>query len=236
MAERPIFVPVPEQEGYVRQISFEIPWAGGFAESQKWKNITSLHAAAERAGYAPLLEISSKSDTRAGQKLSAFNLRVQSTFGELTLENAFQGSKVFARGGPFTDLYNVEPRQAKRDPRLQESGQLTSFTFDGYDFPLVPRTVFYDWLYLTAIFQHRDWIKERIDGRYQYAGFTDIEFNPAKSFNCQARSCALFVSLMREGKLEAYMHTPQTFIAAMKTNAASEPEQRHIAQARLRVG
>jgi hypothetical protein len=28
----------------------------------------------------------------------------------------------------------------------------------------------------------------------KYVGFTDIEFNPSKSINCQARSCALFVS------------------------------------------
>jgi Aldo/keto reductase family len=35
-------------------------------------------------------------------------------------------------------------------------------------------------------FTHREWL-ERL---YRYAGFTDIEFNPSKSINCQARSCA----------------------------------------------
>ena len=28
-----------------------------------------------------------------------------------------------------------------------------------------------------------------------YDAFTDIEFNPNKSINCQARSCALFLAL-----------------------------------------
>jgi len=34
-----------------------------------------------------------------------------------------------------------------------------------------------------------------------YDTFTDIEFNPKRSFNCQARSCALFVALARKGLL-----------------------------------
>lgn len=51
MAERPIFIPTSEEDGYVRRIDFEIPWAGGFAEVQKKKNIRSLHDAAKAAGY-----------------------------------------------------------------------------------------------------------------------------------------------------------------------------------------
>ena len=30
----------------------------------------------------------------------------------------------------------------------------------------------------------------------EYEGFTDIAFNPKKSFNCQAYSAALFISLI----------------------------------------
>ena len=122
MAERPIFVPTTEKNGYVRRIDFDIPWAGGFAEVQKKKNIRSLHDAAKKAGFEPLLEVSSKSGEIAGRHLSAFHLVVMSKFGNMPLENAFQGSKVFERGGPYTDLFEVEPREAKRDPRLRESG------------------------------------------------------------------------------------------------------------------
>jgi hypothetical protein len=223
MAERPIFIPTTEQEGYVRRIDFQIPWAGGFAEMQKKKNIRALHEAAKGAGYAPLLEVSTKSDEAVGRNLSAFNLRVMSQRGEMPLENAFQGSKVFENGGPYTDLYDAEPRDAKRDPRLQNSGALIGFRFDDFDFPLTPATVFYDWLYLRAIFPDRAWLKNRVDGDMRYAGFTDIEFNPAKSINCQARSCALFVTLMREEKLERYLDSEAGFIAAMAAHASTQP-------------
>ena len=237
MAERPIFIPTTEEDGYVRRIDFEIQWAGGFAEVQKKKNIRSLHAAARKCGYEPLLEVSSKSDEVAGRHLSAFHLRVMTTVGDMPLENAFQGSKIFEHGGPFTDLYGFEPREAKRDPRLRGSGALIGFRFDGFDFPLKPTTVFYDWLYLNAIFPHRVWLKNRVDGEKQYAGFTDIEFNPGKSVNCQAKSCALFVSLMREGKLEQYLDTPTAFIAAMSAHSSrSMDDQSNVRQSRFHVG
>jgi hypothetical protein len=237
MAERPIFVPTTEVDGYVQRVDFEIPWAGGFADVQKKKNIRSLHEAARKAGYEHLLEVSSKSEEVAGRHLSAFHLRIMAKVGNMPLENAFQGSKVFEHGGPYNDLYDVEPKEAKRDQRLRDSGALTGFTFDGFDFPLKPTTVFYDWLFLNAIFPHRAWLRNRVDGEVRYDGFTDIEFNPGKSLNCQARSCALFVALMRENKLEQYLKSPATFIDAMVTHPSHSAEhQPYIRQSRLRVG
>ena len=237
MAERPIFIPTTEEQGYVKRIDFEIPWAGGFAEVQKKKNIRALHDAAKKAGYEPLLEVSSKSDEVAGRHLSAFHLRVTTNLGDVPIENAFQGSKVFEHGGPYTDLYEVAPREAKRDPRLRNSGALTGFKFDGFEFPLLPRTVFYDWIYLNSIFPHRDWLKNRIDGEKRYDGFTDIEFNPSKSVNCQAKSCALFVALMRDDKLKAYLESPSIFVAAMSKHTVQiTAQQPHVRQARLQVG
>lgn len=234
MAERPIFIPTTEADGYVKRIDLEIPWAGGFAEVQKKKNIRSLHDAAKKAGHAPLLEVSSKSDEIAGRHLSAFHLRVSLGGRDMALENAFQGSKVFEHGGPYTDLFDVEPREAKRDPRLRTSGSLKGFEFDGFQFPLKPTTVFYDWLYLNAIFPHRQWLKNRVDGEMRYDGFSDIEFNPSKSINCQAKSCALFVSLMREDKLENYLATPSQFISAMAAHISeSSTNQPHVAQPRM---
>jgi hypothetical protein len=69
------------------------------------------------------------------------------------------------------------------------------------------QTVFYDWLYITAIYPHRDWLQRLCN----YAGFTDIEFNPSKSINCQARSCALFVSLMKNDLLDRVVTSPEAF-------------------------
>jgi hypothetical protein len=200
MAERPIFIPAPESLELVKQLPMQLKWHPGFAPSQKKKNIIALHESAARAGYAPLLEVSTKSDEQVGQRLSAFSLMVNTeTSGKLPLESAFQGSKVFERGGPFTDLYRAAPRDARRDPRLKESGGLTGFKFENISFPLEPKTVFYDWLYIKALYEHREWLRRHI---FQYAGFTDIEFNPERSINCQARSCALLVALIRSGLLD----------------------------------
>ena len=140
------------------------------------------------------LEISSKSKSERGQHLSAFYMKVRlDDREEIPLECAFQGSKVFERGGPFTDLYWKEPSDAKRDPRLKESGSLKGFKFQGFTWPLEPKTVFYDWLYISFLKRYRDWAPKL----YAYGGFTDVEFNPHKSINCQARSCALFLSLIK---------------------------------------
>lgn len=209
MAERPIFVPVPDERELVKEIYFRLTWHGGFAPVQKQKNVAELHAAAAAGGYSPLLEISTKSTEKLGQHLSAFHLKVRNGDGEIPLECAFQGSKVFEHGGPFTDLYSADVRAAKSDPRLRDSGCLIGFDFHGLRFPLEPRTAFYDWLYVNAIYPHREWLVRL----HRYAGFTDIEFNPERSVNCQARSCALFVSLMSNGLLERAVESPERFIA-----------------------
>jgi hypothetical protein len=208
MAERPIFVPAPDEPELVKEIYLRLKWHPGFAPVQKEKNVAALHEAAAAAGYAPVLEVSSKSVEKLGRHLSAFHLKVQSPIGEIPLESAFQGSKVFERGGPFTDLYAVDARDAKRDPRLRESGRIVAFGFDGIRFPIEPRTAFYDWLYINAIYPHREWLQRL----HRYAAFSDIEFNPERSVNCQARSCALFVSLLTKGLLDSAVESPQAFI------------------------
>ena len=157
--------------------------------------------------------------------MSAFHMTVPTKeHGRIKLELAFQGSKVFEHGGPFTDLYKKgekEIGQAKRDPRLKESGALTGFRFEGFDFPIEPKTVFYDWLYCSFLAEYRDWVPKL----YGYAGFTDIEFNPRRSINCQARSAALFLSLMKRGELDAALQSPSSFIQAL-SDSKYRPELR----------
>jgi hypothetical protein len=209
MAERPIFVPSPESPELVNEIFFQLEWNSGFAPIQKKKNIAALHASAAKRGFAPLLEVSTKSDSPLGQYLSAFNLKVRSwEFGEIPMECAFQGSKVFETGGPYTDLYTLaEARDARNDNRLRESGRLVGFSFEGTSFSLEPKTAFYDWLYINAI--SASW--KPFSALKQYAGFTDIEFNPYRSINCQARSCALFVTLVSKGALQSAISSPDAF-------------------------
>jgi hypothetical protein len=206
---------MPDSDELVKEIFFQIHWHSGFARVQKEKNIEELHAAAALAGYRDLLEISTKSKSERGRHLSAFHMTADTKdYGTIKLELAFQGSKVFERGGPFTDLYRKEEKEigeAKRDPRLQNSGNLIGFRFEGFDFPLEPKTAFYDWLYISFLKNFRDWAPKL----YAYGGFTDVEFNPHRSINCQARSCALFLSLMRRNLLDKAIESPQAFIALL---------------------
>ena len=192
MAKRPVFV--VESAGRVAEVNVEFKWHPGMSAAQKRRSVASLHQAARNKGLHTVLEVSTKSDEMIGRSLSALNLEISlSSLGKLSVECAFQGSKVFKGGGPFVDMYHMDAVAIKRDSRLRESGALLKFDLKGDVWPLEPKTVFYDWLYLLALIQN----SKLSDQLSSYSGFTDIEFNPKKSFNTQARSCALFVALKR---------------------------------------
>ncbi|MGM9592880.1 MAG: DUF6977 family protein [Candidatus Onthomonas sp.] len=200
MAARPVFVPI-QKAPFVHVYMPEFTWNGGFAVSQKQKNIIALHESFhKRFPDRKLLEISSKSLQDLGVHLSAFHLskEVPSLGKSVPVECVFQGGKVFSSGGPYTDLYTASPRDAKRDPRLKSSGALRNFCFEGETMPLIPRTIFYNWLYVNALLENPQYTQQLL----QFDGFTDIEFNPDKSVNCQAEAAALYVSLSRLGLLE----------------------------------
>ena len=207
MADRPVFVPVTSGVSLVAEIPLTFKWHPGMAPSQKKKNIFALHEAAQAIGLGPILEVSSKSGHELGRRLSAFSLMIDVSEQRMSIENAFQGSKVFEKGGPYRDLYDVSSREAKRDPRLRESGRLVAFRLQGRDFPLSPATAFYDWLYIRALYPHRKWLNLLDD----CGGFSDIEFNPQRSLNCQARSCATFMSLKHRGLLDASVENFDVF-------------------------
>lgn len=213
MAERPVFLPLDSGSCLVREVPVQFVWHPGMAPSQKKKNVIALHESAAKKGLSPLLEVSSKSEREIGRKLSAFCLKLKVDGRETTVECAFQGSKVFERGGPFRDLYWLDSREAKRDPRLKNSGHLICFRFEDRDYPLSPSTAFYDWLYANALFPHREWLKRL----QQCIGFTDIEFNPERSVNCQARSCATFVALEERGLLDDAMESFEVFRRLLQT-------------------
>jgi len=198
MAVRPVFRPI-EHHPFVIEMDISFKWYPGFSVSQTQKSIFSLHHAIKKQGVDPVLEISSKSSQSLGFQLSAFNLVFETLDGKkMSVECAFQGSKVFENGGPYRELYQVSSRKAKKDERLQTSGKLTGFLFMDEEFPTNPKTAFYDWLYLLALKQNQV-LSSQLPS---FQGFTDIVFNPKKSFNCQARSAALFVALSKKGLIE----------------------------------
>ena len=209
MANRPVFITNTNIVGYVEEKNIDFVWFPGLSKSQKQKSIQSLHNAFIQ-GYpgAKVLEISSKSLQTIGVELSAFNLMFSFQKTTFNVDTAFQSSKVFEFGGPFPDLLNKSAREAKTDERLKNSGKLIQFIFYGQKWPLEPKTAFYDWLYLNAVSQNTE-LANQIMG---YSAFTDIEFNPQKSINCQARSAALFVSLKRIGILESVLNTMEEFL------------------------
>ena len=190
MAKRPAFF---VRQGKVISEMYSFEWYSGFAVSQKQKSIKSLHNEIMKANInANPLEISTKSKETIGIKLSAFNLKINN----YTLENIFQSAKVFENGGPYLDLLNVSPKEAKRDERLHRSGILKAFRYQNEDFPLIPQTVFYDFIYITAI--KKSFTIDEINAILGYNYFTDIEFNPAKSINTQARAVAMLKLIVDE--------------------------------------
>lgn len=165
----------------------------GFALSQKQKGIKIIHDTYVRnfKGVEPL-EISSKSTVELGVKLSAFNLKNKDGY---TVENIFQSSKTFEEGGPFVDLLGVSPAKTKKDDRLHNSGNLICFTYKDIKYPLNPTTSFYDYIYIQSLLDNRDLMEELNSYIKDGATFTDIEFNPDRSLNCQAKTIALYVGL-----------------------------------------
>jgi len=211
MAKRPIFVPLLDGKRYVLERYVDFHWHSGFAKSQKQKSIRDLHQMALKDhGVKNPLEISSKSESELGVALSSFNLRFETSKGRsLTVEAAFQGSKVFEGGGPYTDIFGMPPMEAKRDDRLKSSGRLTKFIFFGRVWDLDPKTAFYDWLYINALLKNPHLASMVTD----FDGFTDIEFNPERSINCQARSVALYCALFHNDKIDFALESRENFIS-----------------------
>lgn len=208
MAKRPIFIWQNSNNELFCEKDISFYWNPGFSITQKRKNIHALHKRAEELGFSPLLEVSTKSESKLGQRLSAFNLRTPSEAGEIPVECAYQGSKIFEFGGPFTDLYQKSPREAKKDSRLNINGKLIGFQYHDNIWPLRPKTAFYDWLIFQALYSYATYLKRLLN----YSGFTDIEFNPEKSVSCQARTCAIIASLIARNEFTQAASDPGDFM------------------------
>ena len=226
MASRPVFVAKGDPAHLVSELSFDFPWNPGFAPVQKKKNVVALHEAAAKRGLTPLLEVSTKSEQKIGQHLSAFNLKIKTELGEISVESAYQGSKVFENGGPYHDIYKVDSWTAKKDQRLKESGAIIEFNYFGQRWPIIPKTAFYVWLYLSALEPHQEYLKRL----FIFEGFTDIEFNPERSINCQARTCALLVSLLKINALSDALRSQSDFIAMISTDSFNQPHSTDLKQ------
>lgn len=214
MATRPVFVPNYSEDALVDVLNVNFQYFSGLAVSQKRKSIDSLHGAIKQdLKLEKILEISSKSEDILGTYLSAFNLQLKekNTNRAYSVECAYQGSKVFDNGGPYTDLFNCTSREAKKDTRLIDSGNLKCFQFFNTTWDIQTGTAFYDWLYINALNSNTQY-HEDIE---KFDAFTDIEFNPKKSKSCQAFSVAMFLSLRHKGLLNQ-IKKPADFLEIYK--------------------
>lgn len=209
MATRPAFFPSCEKVGVDDAQAFDFEWNAGFAFSQKQKNVKALHQAIEKAvpGCRPL-EISSKSPVALGVALSAFNLSIPYGTGRSSVEAVFQASKVFETGGPFPELYERNSREVRDFVKGESRGALIAFEAHGVRWPLNPTRAFYDWVYIRFLVKNPDLAEALLD----YDCFTDIEFNPQKSLNCQAYAVALYLSMRRAGVLQMALKNRDEFL------------------------
>ena len=199
MARRTIFIPSRKSDNFVINEEVEFTWSPGLAISQKQKSIKSLHEKAkQKLNLKDILEISSKSNEEHGKLASAFNLKFSWQGKNSSVESFYQGSKVFKHAGPFTDLYEKSSKNAKKDKRIKDSGDLLGFSF--FDEKWALEDDFYTWIYLIGLTQN----KKLSESLLQYEAFTDIEFNEKKSFNCQAYSAAFYVSLVKNNKMNLH--------------------------------
>lgn len=210
MSKRIFFVALDRGNQFYEEKYVDFKFYTGFALSQKQKSIESMHEQIRKLDdkYLPF-EVSRKSKNPLGQQLSAFNLMYfYEKYGkEYPVENVFQSSKIFEFGGPYLDLLNVSPSDAKKSDKLKSSGKLIRFSCDDEDWDLLPYSMFYDWIYIKSLIRKQDIFKKLV----KYNVFTDIEFNSEKSKNCQARAVAIAVSLYKRGLLEKYMSDKDLF-------------------------
>ena len=211
MAKRPYFI-IKKTFPFFDEHSADFKYEPGFALVQSRKNITNLHNAIQQTEInCNILEVSTKSDDDLGVMLSAFNLQYTNT--NYKLENVFQASKVFSKGGPYRELLSMSPSEAKRNDLLHTSGSIIAFEdLENNRWSLEPKTAYYDWIYIKSAlcFLNRNPIqKERL---LKYSVFTDIAFNPQKSINCQARSLAMLVGLIAGNAEEKYLRDQESFL------------------------
>lgn len=224
MAKRPYFMISNNPNEFYKEFTCEFEFYTGFALSQKQKSVKSLHEQIlKKYPERKILEVSRRSENPLGIALSAFNLKFLNIDNkEYPVECVFQSSKVFANGQQYKDLLYKTAKDAKTDERLKTSGPLVKFSLNNFDWELEPKTYFYDYIYISALVRN----KNICDQLLQFDTFTDIEFNPQKSFNCQARSVAIAVTLIKSNLIDKYLSDKKLFKKIYKSHF--QPEQQKL--------
>ncbi len=210
---RSVFLSKPTYP-FFEEIRVNVDLFGGFAPSQKRKTELSLHHNFLSAypGSHPL-EISSASLNPIGRALSAMHLKKTTSSGKLTsVESAFQSSRIYRDGseqiGPFPEYLYADGREAKKQVKAASRGLHSyEYLFDGIHFgaPDFHISLFYDFLYLNALTEkdNTETMCRLVEGGFD--AFSDLVTN---SLNSQARSCAIFVGLVKAGLVDEVKTLP----------------------------
>lgn len=153
-----------------------------------------------------VLGISSTSLMSLGSRLSAMNLSKRTQRELTTVESAFQSSRIYSDGtrtvGPFPDYLFLAGRECKKLVKEASEGMHSyKYEFDGMTFYASAWHIFqfYDFLYLNALLEPGNEKVRELLLKEEYMAFTDLA---TKSLNCQARSAAIFVGLVRAGLID----------------------------------
>jgi hypothetical protein len=243
---------------YEEAITFEwhsgLSWQQRQRSSDEMANAIAAKYSRIGISTSQILEISTASHNHElGCALSALNLQYTDSVTGITrpVENWFQASKVFGNHeveyGPYTELLNIEkPKKflngghsgkqtgLENDPLFQRiqseivGRSLVKFSMSSIDYPLIPRSAFYDYIYIQALSQEQN---EHLASKLtDYRIFTDIMFNPGtgknKKYNTQARSCAIFVALSNKGTLSEALLSFDSFVKVVEyTSETPQPSQ-----------
>ncbi len=220
MAERSVFISKTVYP-FFEEVHVKLDWFGGFAMSQKRKCQIGLHK--NFLSMYPdekVLEISSTSLMSLGEKMSAMNLSKRTQSGVTSVESAFQSSRIYSDGvktaGPFPQYLYVSGKEAKKRVKELAGGMHSyQYLYEGLTF-YAPRhhiSQFYDFLYLNALLEPEN---QTVKTQLLEAGYTAFSDLATKSLNCQARSAAMFVGLVKAGLIDR-VKTYDSYLSLFRT-------------------
>lgn len=231
MATRIVFIP-QERPPFYKTLEVEFDWVKGLPSLKNAiENAAALQRRAEAClgGEAKVIEVS-----RAGtiaRDLSAFRLQLSILPNRLLpLEVVYQSAKVWNADRECKDLLTIDlkgvrgSRRAKKaaNSKRVEKTTLVSFCLKvgqaQEEFATKPFDAFYNWLYITTLRQphNRELVNSVLEAvkhlDTSHIGFCDVFFKSEDKlgtrYNCQARSVAVFVGLLRSDAEAIDRHFP----------------------------
>ena len=225
MAERSVFVS-KDVYPFFEEIRVQFDYFQGFALSQRRKSQLSLHMNFGAAyPKEKVLEISTASLYSLGSALSALHLKKRTQSGITTVESAFQSSRIYGAYdeiGPFPELLFFPPRECKKMVVERSCGLISRHgRFEGVDFysPDHFPSLFFNFIYLNALCEEEN---KAVADKLIAEGYTAFSDLATKAVNSQARTCAIFVSLVKNGLIEK-VRDYGSYLSLFRTTADGEP-------------